>query len=228
MKMKKKIFMLGVLAMVGILVLASCATVQSMLGGQSSTQNSGTQGTRQAFGLTASTPLEQKLAVGTLKLEGTPLAITAQQAKTLLPLWQALKALPAQNTTAPEEITALYQQIEENMTPQQIQSIKDLTMNSSDMRDMMSSLGIQFNGGNGQGLSQSQQATRQAQRSQNGGGGGGGGFGGPGGPGGFGGPGGGGAQTTRTPGANRARTGSGIGALFVDPVIKLLQTKAAG
>jgi hypothetical protein len=227
MKMKKKIFMLGALAMVGILGLASCATVQSVLGGQNSSQSSGAQGTRQAFGLTASTPLEQKLAIGTLKLEGTNLAITAQQAKTLLPLWQAVKALPAQNTTAPEEITALYQQIEENMTPQQIQSIKDLTMNSSDMRDMMSSLGIQFNGGNGQGLSQSQQATRQAQRSQNGGGGGGGGFGGPGGPGGFGGPGGGGAQTTRTPGANRSRTSGGIGALFVDPVIKLLQTKAA-
>jgi hypothetical protein len=236
---QKKLVVLGSLILTAVLVLASCATVQSVLGGQSSSQGSGggQYSGRQGgagFGLTATTPIQQKLAIGTLKLEGTPNAVTPAEAKTLLPLWQAVKVLPSQTTTAPEEVTALYQQIQDSMTPQQVQAIKDLTMSGTDMRALMTSLGIQptFGGAGGAGLSQSQIATRTAARASGGGGGfggppGGGGFGGPPGGGGFGG-GGTGTQTARTPGAGGANRGAGIGTLFVDPVIKLLQTKAGG
>ena len=49
----------------------------------------------------ATMPLEQKLAIGTLKMEGTPQAVTAKEATDLLPLWQAVKSLSASTNTAP-------------------------------------------------------------------------------------------------------------------------------
>jgi hypothetical protein len=75
----------------------------------------------------ATMPLEQKLAIGTLKMEGTPQAVTAKEATDLLPLWQAVKSLSASTNTAPSEITAVYKQIEGVMTPEQTQAIQKMT-----------------------------------------------------------------------------------------------------
>ena len=48
-------------------------------------------------------PVRLQLTLGTLLLEGTPEAITPEQAQTLLPLWQALQALTASGTSATAE-----------------------------------------------------------------------------------------------------------------------------
>jgi hypothetical protein len=186
----------------------------------------------------ATMPLEQKLAIGTLKMEGTPQAVTAKEATDLLPLWQAVKSLSASTNTAPSEITAVYKQIEGVMTPEQTQAIQKMTWTQADMQALMTKYGVTFGGGQGgQNLTADQRATRTAQfqsRNQNGGGGFGGGGapggvpGGPGGPGGFGGgQGGSGTAVARTPQPGR-RAGGGMNTIFVDPLIKLLQTRAAG
>ena len=44
--------------------------------------------------------VRNQLSLGTLRLEGTANAITAAQATSLLPLWQALKTLSASSTSA--------------------------------------------------------------------------------------------------------------------------------
>jgi hypothetical protein len=191
----------------------------------------------------ATMPLEQKLAIGTLKMEGTPQAVTAKEATDLLPLWQAVKSLSASTNTAPSEITAVYKQIEGVMTPDQTQVIQKMTWTQADMQALMTKYGVTFGGGQGgqggQNLTADQRATRTAQfasRNQNGGGGAGGpgGFGGggapggvPGGTGGFGGQGGSGTAVARTPQPGR-RAGGGMNTVFIDPLIKLLQTRAAG
>ncbi len=196
----------------------------------------------------ASMPLEQKLAIGTLKLEGTGQAVTAKEATDLLPLWQAVKSLEASSNTAPSEITAVYKQIEGVMTPEQTQAIQKMTWTQADLQALMTQYGVTFGAGQGaaggQNLTADQRATRTAQfqsRNQNGGAPGGpggppvgdpGGFaGGPGGAGGFGGgqPGSG-TAVARTPQAGQAgrRAGGGMNTIFVDPLIKLLQTRAAG
>lgn len=194
----------------------------------------------------ANMPLEQKLAIGTLKLEGTDQAVTAKEATDLLPLWQAVKSLSASTNTAPSEITAVYKQIEGVMTPTQTQTIQKMTWTNQDMQALMTKYGITFGGGaggaggqGGQNLTADQRATRTAQfaaRGQGGGAGGPGGFGGGqggapggvlGGAGGFGGQGGSGTPVARTPQAGR-RAGGGMNSIFVDPLIKLLQTRAAG
>ncbi len=67
--------------------------------------------------------LRNQLAFGTLQLEGTPEAVTAAQAQALLPLWQAIVALSGVETTAPEELTAVQDQIAEALTPAQLRAI---------------------------------------------------------------------------------------------------------
>src|SRR4051794_9607020 len=51
----------------------------------------------------------QQLSLGTMELEGTPNAITADQAAKLLPLWQSMQSGSIQNAT---EAGAVYKQIE--------------------------------------------------------------------------------------------------------------------
>ena len=53
-------------------------------------------------------PVENKLAVGILKLEGTNNAVTAEEAQKLLPLWKAVRGLANDTKTTTEEMTGLY------------------------------------------------------------------------------------------------------------------------
>jgi len=230
---KNKLYLMVALSM--LIVLGACAAKPA----QTAQNNPGGANYNPA-----NMPLEQKLAIGTLKLEGTPQAVTAKEATDLLPLWQAVKSLSASTNTAPSEITAVYKQIEGVMTPDQTQAIQKITWTQTDLQALMTKYGVTFGGPGGQGgqnLTADQRATRTAQfatRSRNGGGAGGaGGFGGapggaPGGvPGGTGGFGGGqnasGTPIARTPQPG-GRGGGGMNTIFVDPLIKLLQTRATG
>jgi hypothetical protein len=229
---KNKLYLLIALPM--LIVLGACAAKPAQ-----AAQNNPAGGNFDP----ATMPLEQKLAIGTLKMEGTPQAVTAKEATDLLPLWQAVKSLSASTNTAPSEITAVYKQIEGVMTPEQTQAIQKMSWTQQDMQALMTKYGVTFGNGQGgqggQNLTADQRATRTAQfqsRNQNGGGGAGG-FGGgqggapgggPGGAGGFGGgQGGSGTAVARTPQPGR-RAGGGMNTIFIDPLIKLLQTRAAG
>ncbi len=64
-----------------------------------------------------------KLATGTLKLEGTDQAVDAQAAAKLLPLWELLEQLDTSGSAAPEEITAVVDEIQLNMTAAQVKAI---------------------------------------------------------------------------------------------------------
>jgi hypothetical protein len=193
----------------------------------------------------ANQPIEQKLAIGTLKLEDTDLAVTAEQARDLLPLWKAVKALSSSETVSQDEVNAVYTQIQEAMTEEQIAAIKEMSINPEDMQALMQEFGIEMEmpqGGNTpKEMTEEQLATLQAQRSamrqqgqgrRQGGGMPGGGM--PGGgdmpPGGMEGgmPGGmPNAEGTPQPGMGRPRgAGGGFNTTLVDPLIKLLQERA--
>ena len=150
---------------------------------------------------TAALPQSTRTVLGILKLEGTPLAVTAVQANMLVVLYKAAKSMSATAGSSPAELTALYAQIDETLTPAQNQAVTQMNITAANMRTIMSELGIQAGatgtGGNGSG----------ARTANGGGGGGGGGFSGGGGGGipGVGGggggggiPGGGGGATTTT------------------------------
>ncbi len=78
-----------------------------------------------------------RLAVGTLKLEGTDQAITSAQAAQLITLWQAYQSLSASDTTAQAELNALVVQIKGVMTAQQIAAIDKMEITASTVQKVM-------------------------------------------------------------------------------------------
>jgi hypothetical protein len=105
-------------------------------------------------------PASNQLALGTLQLEETENAVTPEQAKTLLPLWQAIQGGALQSNT---EINAVLKQIEDQMTPEQLAAIAAMQLTAEDMGAW-----TQERGG-GPELSPEALATRQAEGGEQGG-----------------------------------------------------------
>ncbi len=117
-------------------------------------------------------PVEYQLLLGTFKLEGTSYAITAKQAKVLLPLWQQIQSLspnmglgsasatpaaPAQssNSDTQTQIDELVKQVQADMTSDQLQAIAGMQLTQEFVMTIMQSQGISMGGpgagsGNGQ------------------------------------------------------------------------------
>jgi hypothetical protein len=209
------------------LVLAACsspAAPQASGGnGGGGGANSGQNGAG-GPAITADMPVESKLAVGLLKLEGTSLSVTPAQAKLMLPLWQQIQSeaaayTPSPNATPPAAaMQSTYQEIEKTLTADQIKSIQTMSLTRAELTDLMTVLEITPSAGGFGGGNPEQRATFIARATQN--------------PNGGGGNAGtnGGTRTPRngTPGPNggRGRGGFGMNNLFIQPLIKMLQTRA--
>ncbi len=160
--------------------------------------------------------LENRLAVGTLELEGTSLAVTADQAKQLLPLWSTIKDMMSNASTTNSDLLGEYQRVESAMTADQLQAIQKMTIDQTQIQSLMQKYNIQvtpFAGtpfpGEGGGAFPTQspdaRATRTARETQN-------------------------AGTPEagfsgTPGA-RGFGGRGFNRIFLDPLIQLLTQRA--
>jgi hypothetical protein len=174
-----------------------------------------------------------QLAVGTLMLEDTELVVDSDQAAQLLPLWKAARSLGSSDTAAAEEVGAVYNQIQETMTPEQIAAIAAMQLRREDMFEAVQKLGLAFGpgSGGGEGFTPEQQATVQAARAS--GQGFPGGFGGR--PSGGGGPGGGAGGPGLSPEARETAiaerggprgAGSGVNPAFIEAIITLLEGKS--
>lgn len=78
--------------------------------------------------------VRNQLLLGTVRLEGTPNAVTVAQAANLAPLWTAMKSLTTSGTAAEAEITALQNQIIAGMTPEQVQAIDAMQLTNTDLQ----------------------------------------------------------------------------------------------
>jgi hypothetical protein len=117
-------------AMIIMINLSACTGMQLSLAAVNPLQNpSGLQ-------------VKDKLAVGILKLEDSTLAVTAAQARDLLFMWKGIKSLNTNNNTSPLEIAAIYDQMQETLTPQQVQSIRDMNITDGDIGMLMQKYGI--------------------------------------------------------------------------------------
>ncbi len=143
--MKKTLLIISFLLLVGGLVACSTGPAQGVASsssapgmpsgaGPASQSSSGTQA--------ASLPVESKVGMGILKLEGTNQAVDSTQAKELLPLFKALKILSSENNTAVAEISALNKQIKNTMTADQLSAIEKMNFSSSDIKTLMDTYGI--------------------------------------------------------------------------------------
>ncbi|MGD2177186.1 MAG: hypothetical protein PVG71_05125 [Anaerolineae bacterium] len=101
-----------------------------------------------------------QLALGTLQLEQTEHAVTPEQAKALLPLWQALQG----GVTAEGEISAVLKGIEGAMTDEQLATIADMRLTQEDMQAWMEEQDLGRGGGfSGAAGDPDARATRQAE-----------------------------------------------------------------
>lgn len=144
--MRKKIIMIFVLI---AFILSACSTAQT---NTPDTQNTPGNG---------ELPEVTKLVLGTLQLKDTENAVTPEQAKELLPLWQVYLSLADSDTAAQEEIDALVEQIGEMMTPEQTQAIYALQLSQEDMFKLMQESGI--------GMSNRPQVSESSQGGTSGG-----------------------------------------------------------
>lgn len=244
---KRRINLLLIVLLAMALAACSSAKLPGTTAASTGNQASGSSTQQAPGGDMANQPIESKLAIGTLSLEGTKNAVTAEQAKTLLPLWKAMKSLSSSSTASNDELTALYQQIQDAMTSDQIAAIKALTLKQEDMQALAKKYNVTLN--QPQMPQGTPNATALAKRSSSNSGNSGGGPDGGGMPGG--GPGGdfGGGMPPDMGGGNASGNqaqasgtkvapqgtpragmggprGGGMNSVFVDPLVKLLEERA--
>jgi uncharacterized membrane protein YgcG len=203
------------------LVLTACGSGASALG-----QNNGNA--------SAQLPESAKLLIGTLKLDGTPQAVSAQQAAQLIPLWQLYASLETSSTAASQEIDATVQQIQATMTAAQLQAIDNMNITRSDEFTTLQQMGLASANASGTPApggtrTQGQGGGGSGSGGFNRGGFGGGGFGGGGNPGG-GGQGNGNFNPSQIATAQAARAAGGganrIPSALINALIQFLQKKA--
>ncbi len=132
---------MAVLVVMGF-VLAACSSPQAA----SSTPTAATEAGLSDQGNNDSPArpisIEGKLEVGTLDLEDTDQAVTAAEAKQLLPLWQQIKTLSTDPNTSASDLSAVITQIQQTMTSDQITAINAMNLTQSDEQSEMDELGI--------------------------------------------------------------------------------------
>lgn len=113
-----------------------------------------------------------RLALGTLRLEGTAQAVSAEQARELATLWRAYRALSQSDTAVAQEVEALVNQIEAAMTAPQRETITAMNLSYADLARVAEERGIELGAGSGGAmrgnLTPEQIATAQALRAQGG------------------------------------------------------------
>ncbi len=132
--MRKNVVVLGVLLAL-VVGLAACGGGED--NGSGGEASSSSLDTSYADAL----PVESQLVIGTLLLEGTENAVTVEQAGELLPVWQMLQALQGSGTAAPAEVEAVLGQIQRAMTDEQLIAIKEMSLTSERMLEMLQERG---------------------------------------------------------------------------------------
>ncbi len=134
-----KIFLAAV-SMLTVLALAAC-------GGTATTGNNQPAATSATTGNTLNTdyakalPVVSQLILGSLKLQDGDQAISVEQANKLLPLWQAYQSLGNSDNTAQAELDGLLAQIQQTMTPAQIEAIRAQQLTADDIGEVLQALG---------------------------------------------------------------------------------------
>ncbi len=117
-------------------------------------------------------PQRNQLLLGTLQLEEGDAPVSGEQAATLLPLWQGIRATMTSGAASQAETDALLAQIEATLTDAQIAAIGEMKLTQVNLQEWAKSQGLSVGtgegavtgGGSGQSLSPEARATRQAER----------------------------------------------------------------
>ena len=97
--------------------------------------------------------IETQLILGTPKLEETDQALTSEQAKELLPMWQVYQDISNSSTAAQEEVDGLIEQIQETLSTGQMQAITEMNLTQQDVFTALQAQNISASSGGGQSSS---------------------------------------------------------------------------
>lgn len=148
-----------VLVMMIIGALIACSTsrdTKSSGGSEEQVSSKASERIRLRDDFDGALSVQSQLAVGTLLLEDTELAVDETQAADLLPLWRAAQSLMSSDTAAALEIEAVYNQIQDTMTSEQISTIAEMELTEEALATMLEEGELFFDrggfaGGRGEG-----------------------------------------------------------------------------
>ena len=135
--MKKSIFRIVLFTLIAVSLVYACAPKVEV-----ETVPTSLASTVLSIEYSDAANLRSQLAYGTIKLADTPNAITSDQAKTLIPLWQAVVSLSGDTTTASEELTAVQDQITAALTAEQLQAIAAMQITNAGLNVFYAEYGI--------------------------------------------------------------------------------------
>ena len=163
---------IALLTLVALIALSACSSAPAAPAASTTTQDTYASSALDTS-YEGALSVRNQLALGTLQLDGTANAITVDQAKTLLTLWQALRGTTQSGASAQAEVNALLTQIEGALTADQLAAIKDMKLTQAAFQQWAAANGITMGAGGGQpgggqGLSPEARATRQAAEGRTG------------------------------------------------------------
>ena len=164
--MKKYTLMIATLSLLLVLILSACSSTpeQAVQAGVKDTDSANSATLDDSY--ENAMPISTQLMLGTLKLEGTELGVDPSQAAELLVLWKAARSLSESDNVATAEMDAIFKQIQDAMTAEQIDAIAAMQVTREDMNQLAQDLGLSFGLGAGgfENMTPEMQATAQAAR----------------------------------------------------------------
>lgn len=130
----KKVFL--VIGLIAALVLGACSSAET---GAPAAEAGAAGEVQLSADYDDALSVQAQLALGTVRLEETELAVDEAQAAELLPLWRALQSLSSSDTAAAAEIEAVVNQIQDTMTPAQIEAIAAMALTTETLAELMES-----------------------------------------------------------------------------------------
>ncbi|MCB0014644.1 MAG: hypothetical protein KDE34_22170 [Anaerolineales bacterium] len=131
--------LLSALALIALGVLAACGSTAQA---ENTSADTASENIAINEGYDDALTIRNQLLLGSLRLEEGQLAITAEQAAELTTLWQALAALSASGTAAPEETEAIQNQIIAALTPEQVRAIATMGLTNGELQAFYVEAGI--------------------------------------------------------------------------------------
>jgi hypothetical protein len=145
MTMRKTIPLLFAVAL--IILLAACSAAAPTSTSSEAANQTAAAPVEGTPGLFGEVPTLTRLLIGTVRLDETAYAVTPEQARSFIPLWQAVVSLSSSDTTASAEMTALEKQIERTFTSEQTGAMDAMQISRADLQSAGEALGITFGAG---------------------------------------------------------------------------------
>ena len=125
--MTKKFFFSSVLIFM-LVLLSACSSLTTLAAPAGDTTSAAAA---------AKSSIVDDLGIGIIKLEDSAMQVSADQANNMLLLWKGVKLLSNDKSASTIELAALYEQIQENLTADQVAAIRQISWTQQEIDVVM-------------------------------------------------------------------------------------------